>query len=182
MNVACRLLITVLATLVPMAASAQTRTTSPTAEVRVAFFSPERVFAESADGRAATARINALRDEKARAIEARNKELSGKEQALKTNSASLTERTRRQQTAEVEKFRLDTQRFVEDAQAELMGVERDVESAFLAKLRPAVDKVVAAKGFPLLLSADTPLIVWFDPADDITADIVKQLASTTSKQ
>ena len=41
-----------------------------------------------------------------------------------------------QRTKELEKFRLDTQRFIQDAQAELMGVRRDAESAFLVNRAP----------------------------------------------
>lgn len=158
--------------LMPAQARAQT-------EVRAAFLDPARAFQASADGKAAIAHLTALRDEKARAIAEKNKALATQEQALKVNAAPLNETARAQQAAAVDKFRLDTERFIQDAQTELTGVQRDAESAFLAKLKPAVDKVVAAKGFQLVLRVDTSLVLWFDPADDITADVVKQLAADT---
>jgi Skp family chaperone for outer membrane proteins len=159
-------------TLIPAQAKAQTA-------LRAAFFDPARAFQASADGKAAMAHLTALRDEKARAIAEKNKVLSTQEQALKVNGAALNEAARAQQAAAVDRFRLDTERFIQDAQTELTGVQRDAESAFLAKLKPAVDKIVAARGFQLVLRIDTSLVLWFDPADDITADVVKQIAADT---
>jgi Skp family chaperone for outer membrane proteins len=177
----CRTLapLTLASMLLPLPARGETPPAAFNSELRVGYFSAERAFAESADGKTAIARVTALRDEKARAVDARNKELAAREQTLKENAASLTTSALTQQSAIVEKFRLDVQRFIQDAQAEVMGVQRDVEGAFLVKLKPALDKVVAAKGLQLVLSMDTPLVVWFDPADDITADVVKQLAAET---
>lgn len=165
-------LIALVLTFMPAQARAQTA-------LRAAFLDPGRAFQASADGKVAIAHLTALRDEKARAIADKNKALAAQEQALKVNAAALNETARAQQAAAVDKFRLDTERFIQDAQTELAGVQRDAESAFLAKLKPAVDKVVAAKGFQLVLRVDTSLVLWFDPADDITADVVKQLAADT---
>jgi Skp family chaperone for outer membrane proteins len=165
--------------LLPLPARAQTGPVASNAGLRVGYFSAERAFAESADGKKAIARLTALRDEKARGVDARNKELAAREQILRGDAASLTASALTQQTAAVEKFRLDIQRFIQDAQAEVMGVQRDLEGAFLVKLKPALDKVVTTKGLQLVLRVDTPLVVWFDPADDITADVGKQLAAET---
>jgi Skp family chaperone for outer membrane proteins len=149
--------------------------------LRIAFFDPERAFQASADGKAAIARITALRDEKARAVDEKDKALAAQEQVVKQNAATLSEPARAAQTASVEKFRLDVERFIQDAQTELQGVQRDVESAFLAKLKPAVDKVVATKGLQLVLRVDASLVVWIDPVDDMTADVVKQLEADATR-
>lgn len=156
--------------LLPAKATAQT-------ELRIAFLDPARAFQASADGKTAIARLTELRDEKALAIDEKNKALAAQEHGLKANEAALSETARVQQAAALDKFRLDTERFIQDAQAELAGVQRNAESAFLAKLQPAVDKVIAAKGLQFVLRVDTSLVIWFDPANDITADVVKQLAA-----
>ena len=130
--------------------------------IRVGCFSPQRAFADSADGKAALVRLTTLQNQKSQAIEVRNR-------ALETARAN--------QSGDVEKLRIDVQRFIEDAQAELMGVQREAESAFLVKLKPALDKVVADKGLQLVFNVDGPQVVWFDPALDITPDVVKQLAA-----
>jgi Skp family chaperone for outer membrane proteins len=143
----------------------------------VACVSPQRVFADSSDGKAAIARLSALQDEKARAIDEKNKELQGQEQALQQTGSLLSEEARNQRSGAIDKFRIDVQRFIQDAQAEVSGVQRDVESAFLAKLKPAIAKVARDGGFQLVFNLDEDLISWADPSLDITPEVVKQLAS-----
>src|SRR5204863_8926698 len=128
---------------------------------RIGCFSAERAFSESAEGKAVVARLTTLQNEKARAIEEKNRVL---------------EAARARQASDVEKLRIDVQRFIEDAQAELMGIQRAAESAFLVKLKPVLERVAEDKRLQLVLNVDGPQVVWFDPALDLTSDVVKQLA------
>jgi outer membrane protein len=147
------------------------------AAVRLACFSPQRAFTESADGKAAMARLTALQDERAKAINEKNKELQAQEQALQQTGSLLSDDARSQRSSAIEKFRIDVQRFIQDAQTELTGVQRDLETAFLAKLQPAVQKVAKDEGFQIIFNLDEGVIAWADPSLDITPDVVKQLAS-----
>jgi Skp family chaperone for outer membrane proteins len=144
--------------------------------LRIACFSPQRAFAESSEGKAVITRLSTLRDEKTRAIEEKNSALLAQERALEQNTPLLSESARTQRTNEVQKFRLDVQRFIEDAQAELLRVQRDAESAFVIRLKPAVAKVAQDKGLQVVFNVDDSGIVWFDPTLDITSDVVKQIA------
>jgi hypothetical protein len=62
--------------------------------------------------------------------------------------------------------------FIEDAQAELMGVRRDAESAFLVKLRPAIERVVKDNAIQLLFNFDSGVLAWGEPSLDVTNQIV----------
>jgi Skp family chaperone for outer membrane proteins len=144
--------------------------------LRVACFSVQRAFSESADGKAALARRTTAQNDKTRAIEEKNKALRTQEQALEQRSSLLSEAARTERTNEVQKLRIDVQRFIEDAQAELLGMQREAENAFVLKLKPALAKVAQDKGLQLILSADDGPVAWFDSTIDITSDVVKQLA------
>jgi len=144
--------------------------------LRLASFSPQRAFSASAEGKAGMARLAALQEKRAREIDDRNKTLQSQEQALQRSLAVLSEEARSQRAKEVEKFKLDVQRFIEDAQAELLGLQRDIESAFVLKLQPAIEQVAKAKGVQVVVNLDDASIVWADPALDITAEVVTQLA------
>jgi Skp family chaperone for outer membrane proteins len=179
MRTLARTLLAAAAVLVPFSAYAQ----APAADAssvplvaRIACFSPQRAFAESADGKATLARLSTLQDARARTIEEKNKTLQAQEQALERNSSLLSESARTEKTAEVQKLRIDVQRFIEDAQAELMGIEREAENAFVVKLKPALAKVARDKGLQIVFNADDGQVAWFDPSVDITSDVVKQLA------
>jgi Skp family chaperone for outer membrane proteins len=142
---------------------------------RIAFFSPSRAFAESTDGKAATARLTALEADRAKAVQEKEAALEKLERSLDQSTAVMNEAAISQRTKEVEKFRVDTQRFIQDAQAELMGVRRDAESAFLVKLRPAIERVIKDNGIQLLFNFDSGVLSWGDPALDVTPEIVKHV-------
>ena len=141
--------------------------------VRIAYFSPSRVFAESADGKAATARLSALESERAKEAQEKTVAIEKMERTLQQGAAVLSETARDLRTKELEKFRVDTERFIEDAQAELMGVRRDAESAFLVKLRPAVERVIQDNAIQLLFNFDSGVLAWGEPSLDVTNQIVK---------
>jgi Skp family chaperone for outer membrane proteins len=170
MKASVRIVIIAAAWLWPLAASAQQLI------ARVGSLSPQRAFAESAEGKAGIARLQALEEKQSREIAAKNKALQSQQQALEQSSTVLTADARARQTREVERFRVDVQRFIEEAQAELVGAQREIEGAFLAKLRPAVEQVVKAKQLQLVVNLDTDSVIWADASIDITTDVVKQLA------
>jgi Skp family chaperone for outer membrane proteins len=155
----------------PSAANGQPAGASVAA--RIAYFSPSRAFAESSEGKAATARLAALEAERTKAAEQKQIELDKMERSLQQSATVLSDTARDQRTQELEKFRLDTRRFIEDSQAELMGVRRDAESAFLVKLRPAIERVVKDNAIQLLFNFDSGVLAWGDPSLDVTNQIVK---------
>ena len=179
MKAVVRLLIILFWALLPVPALAQTQDQSPSglSGVRLAVFSPQRAFAESPDGKAGSATLRALQEKRKREIEERTKTLQAQEDVLKRSLGVLNEDSKSQQTKQLEKLRLDTQRFIEDAQAELLGVQRDIENAFALKLQPALEQVVKSQGIQLVFNLDSGTIGWFDPSLDITTEVVKQVAS-----
>src|SRR6185503_7848414 len=178
-----RLLIVLVSTFAPISALAQApapSAQSATAGIRLGCVSPQLVFAESAEGKAAIAGLSSLQAEKARSIEEKNKALQSQELTLQQNAPALNEEARTQRSNAVERFRIDVQRFIQDAQTELMGVQQEVESAFVFKFKPAVEKVAKEKGLQIVFNLDDGLITWADSSLDITTDVVKQLALATA--
>ena len=175
-----RLLVVTTMTLIPLRTFAQVPV-SPNVQlsigVRVACFSPQRAFSESADGKATIARLTTLQTEKTRAIDEKNKALQAQEQALEQSSSLLSEAARTQRSNEVQKFRIDVQRFIQDAQDELTGIQRDAENTFVIKLKPALATVAQDKGLQIVFNIDDGQVAWFDPSLDITSDVIKQIAA-----
>jgi Skp family chaperone for outer membrane proteins len=174
------LLIVLVSTLAAHPALAQqSAITAPSATmgVRLGCVSPHQAFSQSAEGKAAIARLTALREEHAHAIEERNKALQSQEQAFQRNAAVLNQKARAQRSNAVERFRLDVQRFIQDAQAEVTGVQREAESAFVFKFKPAVEKVAKERGLQIVFNLDEAPIAWVDSSLDITPEVVKQLAT-----
>ena len=150
-------------------------TASEAAAIRIAVFSPQRAFVESGDGKDAITRLGALQEEKARAVEERRRRIQERQEELKGAAAVLSDAARSERVTELERFELDVQRFIEDAQAELMGVQRDLETAFLGRLAPAVGAVATARGLHLVVNLDTDTVAWAAESLDITAEVVRHL-------
>lgn len=166
----------VLSALFAATASAQVQgTTSFDAGLRLAVFSPARAFSTSVVGRAAQARLLATEQGRAKEIEARNKTLESRQQELARSASVLGEAVSAQRSREIEKFKIDLDRFIQDAQTELMGVQREVEGEFLTKLRPVLDQVATEKKLLLVMNADAEGVAWVHPTLDITQDIVARL-------
>lgn len=166
--------------LVPGAAAAQsTAAEQPQGRLTVSklgCFSLQRAFNESSEGKAGLARVTALQEKKAKEIAEKNKALQTQEAALQASLSVLADDARAAKSRELERFRLDVQRFIQDAQAEVTGAQRELEVGFIAIVRPAVAQVAKDLGLHLIMSLDDPSIVWSDPGLDITSDVIKLLA------
>ena len=157
----------------PSVGSAQTQLPTDAAGLRLAYFSPERAFAQSVAGKTAQAKLASLQAEQEKEITARNLRLKGLQDALQQSASVLGDAARRQRELEVERFSIDVQRFVEDAKAEFLGVQRELENAFLFKVRPALDAVAKNKGLHLVFNEDAGMFAWVNPTLDITAEVVR---------
>jgi outer membrane protein len=180
-----RLLLTAALMLMTMGAPrAWAQTTSGAAQTaaagtvaRVAYFSPQQAFAESPDGKTAMARLGTLQAEHERAIAAKSQVLQAEQQALEGGSTLLSEPALVERSRNLERLKIDLQRTIEDAEAELTAIQRDVRTAFMAKLTPAVEQVAKERGLQFVLNADEGTIVWADRSFDITTEVVGRLAA-----
>jgi Skp family chaperone for outer membrane proteins len=170
-SVSCALVL-ISALLLPSTAAAQLPQSVTGDPVRLAYVSPQRAFYESNDGKAAQARLTTLQSEIEREADARNGKLKALQEELAQRAAVLAESARREREQEIGRFQIDLQRFIEDAKARFMGVQRDLENAFLAKFGRAVDSVAKKRGLLFVLNQDSGVLTWADPRFDITTDVV----------
>lgn len=165
----------VLALTTPALAAAQLPQPAGGAPPALAYVSPQRAFFESNDGKAAQTKLSQLRADTSKEVETRNARLREMQTALTQNGSVLGESARRLREQEIDKFQVDLQRFVEDAQAQFLGVQRNLENAFLAKFGPAVDAVARTRGLLFVFNQDSGVLAWADPSFDITKDVVERV-------
>lgn len=158
---------------VPASAVASAQTS---ASFLVAGFSFERAFAESNPGKVALAKLNAVRDQKRREIDQKNQELSSQVEAFQRSLGTLSSARRTEQTQALDRFRINTERFIQDAQAEFMGAQKATETAFLATLQPILEALVKQRGIHILLNIDEKeRVLWSSPEIDITNEVILAL-------
>jgi Skp family chaperone for outer membrane proteins len=172
------------------APSAQAPAPAPTAPVppapfpagaKVAFVDFQRVAAESVEGQISSSKINALVAKKQAEGAEKAKQLQTNEQRLAQSGAVMTEAARTQLEKDIERQKREGERFQQDAQAEIMELQQELQLDFQKKISPLVQQIVQDKGLHLLLSRADAGIVWGDPGLDLTTDFVKKLDAVTPK-
>ncbi len=148
---------------------------------KVAVIDIQRVAAESAEGKAATSRAQALQQKKLNELNELSKKLQADQQKLQTGGAMLNEQARSELERSIERQQKELQRAQQDAQDEVAQLQQDLQNDFQNKLYPVIQKVVSEKGIHLLFSSRDAGIVFADPGLDLTAEVIKRFdASSTA--
>jgi outer membrane protein len=145
------------------------------AGAKIAYFNPQAVFQNSADGKAAVSRVNALIQKKQTENADKAKLLQGNQQKLQTSGSVMNEAARTQLEKEIERQTKDAERFQQDAQAEINELQQEVQNEFVKKLSPIIEQLANEKGLHMVFNAVESGIAWAAPGLDLTADVVKKL-------
>jgi len=163
----------------PAAPAAQTAPAQPAprpfpAGAKYAFINIQRIAAESAEGKALAAKVQALNQKKVQELNERNKQLQAAQQKLETGGSVLNPIALGQLQKEIERMQVDIQRFTEDAQQEVQQLQQELQEEFQRKLSPILDKVGTEKQLHMVFSAADAGLVWADLSLDITADVIRE--------
>ncbi|PYQ98104.1 MAG: hypothetical protein DMF96_11985 [Acidobacteria bacterium] len=142
---------------------------------KLAFFNPQAVFQNSADGKAAVARVNALIQKKQTENGDKAKLLQGNQQKLQTSGSVMNETARVQLEKEIEKQTKDAERFQQDAQAEINELQQEVQNEFVKKLSPIIEQIAVEKGLQIVFNLAEAGVAWATPGLDLTGEVIKKL-------
>jgi outer membrane protein len=141
---------------------------------KVAFINIQRIANESAEGRAATARVKALNDKKVAELSDKQKNLQAAQQKLQQSGSVLSDAARGGLEKDIERMQVEIQRYTQDAQAEVQELQQELQAEFQKKLLPIINGVATEKGLHMVFSQVDSGLVWAEGGLDITADIVKR--------
>jgi Skp family chaperone for outer membrane proteins len=140
---------------------------------KIAFMNIQQVASESAEGKAANTRVQALRDKKLQELQAKNKQLEAAQQKVQGGNL-LSEDARSQAQKEVDRLTVEIQRAQQDADAELNELSQQLNVEFQRKLGPVIQQVSQERGLHLLLSRADAGIIWANGGLDLTAEIIRR--------
>jgi outer membrane protein len=143
--------------------------------LKYAYVRIDRIAAESSAGKVLSDRVKGLNDQKVRELNEKNKQLQTAQQKLESGGSVLNDTARAQLTAEIERQQRDIQRFTEDAQQDLQGLQQQLQEEFTRTLNPVLDKVAKEKQVHMVFNATESGLVWADPSMDLTTDVIKAL-------
>jgi outer membrane protein len=140
-----------------------------------AFVVLQRIANESADGKAATAQIQALQQKKATELAEKQKQLQGIQAKLEKEASVMSTTAQADLTKQAEKLNTDIQRFTQDAQQELTELQEQLRLQFEARVQPVLDQVRQEKGLHFIFNGPDSGLVAADPGLDISLDVIKKL-------
>jgi Skp family chaperone for outer membrane proteins len=162
----------------PVQAPAQPPAPKPFPQgAKVAYVVLQRIANESADGRVATTRIQALQQKKAAELNERNKQLTTMQQKLEKEGSVMSASAAGDLQKNIEKATLDVQRFTQDAQAEVQELQQALQQEFQQRLEPVLQQVATDMGLQFVFNGPDAGLVWADSALDISAEVIKKLDS-----
>jgi outer membrane protein len=142
---------------------------------KVAYVVLQRIANESAEGRAATTKIQALQQKKAAELNDKNKQLQGAQAKLEKEGSVMSASAAGELQKQVEKLQVEIQRFQQDAQAEVQELQQQLQQEFQVKLEPVLQELGREKGLHFIFNGPDAGLVWADAALDISADVIKKL-------
>ena len=142
---------------------------------KMAFVVLQRIANESADGKTATTRIQALQQKKAAELTDKNKQLQTAQQRLEKEASVLSATASGELQKQVERLTVEIQRFTQDAQAEVQELQQQLQQDFQVRLEPVLQEIGREKGLHFIFNGPDAGLVWADNALDISADVIKKL-------
>ena len=142
---------------------------------KVAYVVLQRIANESADGRVATTRIQALQQKKAAELNEKNKQLQTMQQKLEKEGSVMSASAAGELQKSIEKLTLEVQRFTQDAQAEVQELQQQLQAEFQQRLEPVLAQVATDMGLQFVFNGPDAGLVWADSALDISSEVIKKL-------
>lgn len=144
------------------------------ADARVAYVDIDRVAAISAEGKAASAKLEELRAKKSADLEARSKQVEALQNRINAGTSVLNDVARTALQREFQRAQVDFRRASEDAQADVEQARAETMQVFGAKLFPIIGEVAKEKKIWAVFGNESGL-VWHDPATDLTEEVARRL-------
>ncbi len=144
---------------------------------KVAYVVLQRIANESADGRVATTRIQALQQKKAAELTNKQQQLTTLQAKLEKEGSVMSASAAADLQKQVEKINVEVQRFTQDAQAEVQELQQALQNEFQQRLEPVLQLVAQEMGLQFIFNGPDAGLVWADAALDISSEIIKKLDS-----
>jgi outer membrane protein len=142
---------------------------------KLAFFDVQTVASNSADGKAATAKLQELDKKKIAEIQAKNKQLEDTRNKLQSSGSIMNDQARLAAEKEVDKLTREVQFLQQEAQSERTQLQTELQVDFQRKLAPVLDQIAKEKGLHMLFDFQTSGALWADPGLDLTQEVIKRL-------
>jgi outer membrane protein len=141
---------------------------------KFAFVDIQAVASNSAEGKAATAKLDELRKKKNTELVAKSNALKAMQDKLQAGGSVLNDAARAQLEKDIEKTQRDLQFAQQDAQTEVQDLTNQLQGDFQEKLNPIIEQLRVDKGLLLIFSIRDSGVVAAEPGLDLSSEIIKR--------
>ena len=173
----------------PPAASAPVPAPRPPAPfpegAKFAFIDIQAVASNSAEGKAATARLDELRKKKNTELTAKQASLKAMNDKLASGGSVMNDQARAQLEKDIEKGRRDLEFAQTDAQQEVTDMTNQLQGDFQEKLNPVIEQLRVDKGLLMIFSIRDSGVIAVEPGLDLSSEVIKRFdaaAKTPAKK
>jgi outer membrane protein len=142
---------------------------------KVAYIVLQRIAAESTEGREATAKVQALQQQRMTDLAERQKNLQGLQAKLEQGGAVMSATAQADIQKQIERAQVDLQRATQDAQADVQELQQTLQDEFQERLIPIIESVARDKNLHFIFNGPDSGLVWADVSLDISADVVQRM-------
>ena len=142
---------------------------------KIGFVNLQAIAQNTADGKAAAARVQKTAQDKQTEAANRAKALQANQTKLQSSGTVMTDTARAQLEKEIAAQQRDNDRFEQDAQAEINELQTQLQSDFQKKLFPIIEELTKEKGLWAMFSAADAGVIWWDPGLDFTGEAIKRM-------
>jgi len=141
---------------------------------KVAYVNIQYIASNSAEGKAASKKLDDLKKKKNDELLEKQKNLQAAQDKLQKGGSVMSESARGQAEKEIEKMQRELQFANQDAQQEVQDLTNQLQNDFQEKLSPIVEALRAEKGLQLIFSVADSGLVAAEPGLDLSAEVVKR--------
>jgi outer membrane protein len=141
---------------------------------KFAFVDIQAIASNSAEGKAATAKLDELRKKKNSELVAKSNALKAMQDKLQSGGSVLNDAARSQLEKDIEKTQRDLQFAQQDAQTEVQDLTNQLQGDFQEKLNPIIEQLRVDKGLLMIFSIRDSGVVAAEPGLDLSAEIIKR--------
>jgi outer membrane protein len=141
---------------------------------KFAFIDIQAIASNSAEGKAATAKLDDLRKKKNAELTAKQSSLKAMQDKLNSGGSVMNDQARGQLEKEIEKASRDLQFAQQDAQTEVTDMTNQLQGDFQEKLNPVIEQLRVDKGLLIIFSVRDSGIVSADPGLDLSSEVIKR--------
>lgn len=140
---------------------------------KVAVINSQQTLEESAEGKKAFAQLRERNDKIKRELERLDGEIQTLETKYNTQRLTMSDEAIMQLTSDLERKRTGRKRYEEDSARDFQKFQFDLTQKIRNEVVPIITQVAKEKGFDLVLDGVAGGVIYFNPAIDITSEVIR---------